>query len=242
MNDKKKEDKAILSDHKKIGKKLIPPFLQMPNVEQISFAETVLPSLIWLSAIFIRHPDNEAVRKSLDFLKKCTDILKEPNALVFMNNFEQLNNEQKLKIMTELDEDLVCFLRENLIHQHVLLTQYPLSFLFNNYTGNCDKNKAILMLREDVAALLNRRSLIATKVQTTAFVSMCTSGKLKLSSSINMPDLNSIFIDPDSDDSKKVASMMRASMNINAGFKDEAGDNSWAEHFWHEAFLLEECT
>jgi hypothetical protein len=237
----KKTNNKILGDHKKVGQKLIPPFLQMLNMKEVSFSENTLPSLIWISAIFLRQNDTNSVRKILDFLKECTALAGKPNSLVLMNNFYNLSAEQKIIIVENLDKNLLDFLRNNLMHQHLLLNKYPLAFLFDNYTYTLNKEKAIPMLREDVSALLNRYSHHATKVQTTAFVSMCTSGKITLCSNIKLPDLNSIFINPNSDESKKVGSMMRASMNANAGLNDDIGVGNWANSFWQQVFLLEEC-
>lgn len=50
MNKKKK----FLDGHKKVGKRLIPPMLQIPNMVMTSFGDTKLSDLIWLSLFFLK--------------------------------------------------------------------------------------------------------------------------------------------------------------------------------------------
>ncbi|MDP3187528.1 hypothetical protein [Limnobacter sp.] len=242
---KRKQQGMVLRDHKKVGQRLIPPFMQLPNLKQTSFRENTLPCLVWISAIFLRATDREAVHNIIEFLIKCREILDDDKSppLVFLNNFDKLNDGQKVKILNNLNEDArLDFLRKNLVHQYHLLDKYPLSFIFDDYKYGVDREEALDLLKEDVSALLNRYTLHSTKVQTTAFISMAATGKLFLSSKIDLPDFNSIFTAPESDESKRVASFVRASINAGAGFQDtEGGENEWSKSFWSQSFDLEAC-
>jgi len=235
----------VLKDHKMVGRKLIPPLMQLPNIKETSFRDNTLPCLIWISAIFLRSEDRQAVHNIIEFLIKCNEIINDDKfpLLIFLNNFYKLNEEQKSKITSEIDDgSIVDFLRKNLVHQFHLLEDYPLSFLFKDYIYSIEREEAINMLKEDVNALLDRHTLHATKVQTTAFVSMMATGRLFLSSKIDLPDFNSIFTAPDSDESKRVASFARANMNAGSGFLDsEGGKNEWSDRFWKGVFSMEKC-
>lgn len=236
----------VLRDHKKVGQKLIPPLMQLPNMKETSFRDNILPCLIWLSAIFLRNPDRQSVHYVIEFFIKCKGILNDDKspALVFLNNFDKLTIEQKGRILEGIeDQAMLNFLRESLVHQHHLLEDYPLGFLFEDYIYGVDREEALEHLKEDVSALLDRYTMHSTKVQTTAFVSMTATGKLFLSSAIDLPDFNSIFTAPDSDESKRVASFVRANINAVAGFQDaEGGENEWSKSFWRQCFDLEACS
>lgn len=236
----------VLRDHKKVGQKFIPPLMQLPNMKETSFRDNILPCLIWLSAIFLRNPDRQSVHYVIEFLIKCKGILNDDKspALVFLNNFDKLTAEQKGKISEGIeDQAMLNFIRESLVHQHHLLEGYPLGFLFEDYVYGVDREEALEHLKEDVSALLDRYTMHSTKVQTTAFVSMTATGKLFLSSAIDLPDFNSIFTAPDSDESKRVASFVRANINAGAGFQDaEGGENEWSKSFWSQCFDLEVCS
>jgi len=236
----------ILKDHKKVGQKLIPPLMQLPNMQETSFRDNTLPCLLWVSATFLRSSDREAVDYIIDFLIKCKEILNDDKLppLIFLNNFKKLSVEQKSKLLIGIkDKKMLGFLREKLVHQNYLLQGYPLSFLFDDYAYGVDRDEALEYLKEDVAALLDRGTLHSTKVQTTAFVSMTATGKLLLSSEIKLPDFNAIFTEPESDESKRVASFIRANINAGAGFQDtEGGGNEWSQVFWQQAFNMETCS
>ncbi len=236
---------SVLKDHKQVGRKLIPPMMQLPNMKETSFRDNTLPCLVWMSAIFLRANDRMAVHFLTEFLVKCKDILDDEKMppLAFLNNFNKLSKQDKDKIIAELNDDaMLQFLRENLEHQHHLLKEYPLSFLFDDYPYGVDKDDALNLLKEDVDALLDRYTSHSTKVQTTAMVSMAATGKLFFGPKIDIPDFNAIFTDPDSKESKRVASFVRCNLNAGAGFGAiEGGKNEWSDSFWKDVFLISEC-
>ena len=50
-NDKDK----VLSDHRRVGKRYVPPFLSLGPIEEISWAELIVPELIWLPLLIDAH-------------------------------------------------------------------------------------------------------------------------------------------------------------------------------------------
>lgn len=237
---------TVLKDHKKVGQKLIPPLMQLPNLKEMSFKDNTLPTLIWLSAIFLRSSDRTAVNNIIEFCIDCKKILDNDASppLAFMNNFDKLQDEDKTKILDKLRmSPRLAFLRAQLCHQHHLLAGYPLSFLFEDYRYGVDRAEALDMLKEDVSALLDRYSLHATKVQTTVMISMTATGKLFFGPNIDIPDFNAVFLEPESDEGRRVASFVRANLNAGAGFQDlEGGSNTWSKSFWQQAFSMESCS
>ncbi len=132
-------------------------------------------------------------------------------------------------------------------HQHHILNDYPLSFLFEEHVYAVDKAEAIEMLTEDVKVLLDRHSPLATKVQVTSVYTTLVTGRLKVSSNIDLPDFNKVFSDPDSDEAKHAASFARANLNGSIGMFKQDNDelniksNSWVKDFWTQAFKLSGC-
>src|SRR5690606_41626673 len=47
------------------------------------------------------------------------------------------------------NQAMLNFLRESLVHQHHLLKDYPLDFLFEDYAYGVDKEEALEQLKED---------------------------------------------------------------------------------------------
>lgn len=239
-------NRAVLKDHKKEGKRLIPPMMQIPKMELVSFKDNTLPCLIWISGLFVRASDREAAQKPIEFIKRCHDILGTEIAiqpLTFLNSFNSLSTDQKQAIVANSEIKIIKeFLWRNLSHQIFLFKDHPLSFLFEGLNAEISNEAAIQRLKQDVAGMLNRSSQHATKVQVTALVSMIASKRLIISPHINLPDFNSIFTDPESDEAKRAASHARASLNTDAGYMFSEGKiNLWAKSFWKQAFYLDGC-
>lgn len=237
--------KAILEGHKRLGNRLIPPMLQIPNVTFTAFRNDMLPELVWMVPFFLRCNDLTAVNTIMDFLRVCTDATDDDTTspLCFLSNFDKLSDEQKERIIIKFRNGYVQEeVLKQLNHQNSLFDDYPLKFIFTDHSKQIDKENAVKLLEEDVDPLLDRYSEIATKVQVTTIVSMMATGKLSIHQDINFPDPNSIFLDPASEEAKRVASFARASLNAGTGFDTENVEfKTWPKSFWKQAFKLSEC-
>jgi len=242
--------KAVLSDHKREGKRLIPPLLQLPNVVATSFIDDRLPDLIWMSTIFRQAHPKVAVDLIIDFVNLCSDIVGTENteSLGFLTNVGALSTEQKTTILSKLEGTFMLeILRKILSHQNAVLVRYPLAFIYPQRHLNGSREDAIAELKQDVDLLLDRYSSHATKVQVTALVAMMATGKIKVSSEINLPNFDLIFTDPESDGARRAASFARATLNSDMGFMipDQLENSSkyikWTLDFWAQAYLLDGC-
>ncbi|CDZ79487.1 hypothetical protein BN59_03805 [Legionella massiliensis] len=236
--------KTILQDHKKKGRKLIPPIMQLENIHEYSFIDNTLPSLIWMSALILRAEEKEAVNKIIDFIKICDETINNGEHFAFLSSFYKLDKNQKKIILKKIDEETVVFFQNHLAHHYYFFEEsYPLDFIFNA-TPDLLKEKALQKLMDDVNSLLDRFSQHSTIVQTTAYVSLLITGKVKISNNIIFPNPDIIFTSPASDEAKRVSSHVRAALNVIPNFNisdDDKADNEWANLFWKKAFKLKGC-
>jgi hypothetical protein len=225
--------------------------LQLQNMQETSFVDELLPSLIWMSALYSRCNGRLATNIIVEFIKDAESVFgdKRPQSLFEIGNFTLLSSEEKQAIYDLVKgKDYYEVLLNNLEHQHHILNGYPLSFLFEEHVYGVDKSEAIDMLTEDVKVLLDRYSPLATKVQVTSLYTTLVTGRLKISSAIDLPDFNKVFSDPDSDEAKRAASFARANLNGTIGMFKHGNDdlnikaNSWVKDFWAQVFKLSECT
>ena len=98
----------------------------------MSFTEDILPSLIWVSAIFLREPDKEAVHNVIQFLISCDEELdKKSPPLVFLSNFEKLSVMQKNKILKYFyNKDMLSFIRKNIVRSTSSFEKLSIIFSF----------------------------------------------------------------------------------------------------------------
>ncbi|KGK00170.1 hypothetical protein [Thalassotalea sp. ND16A] len=240
----------VLKDHKKVGKKLIPPMKQIASMQETSFVDELLPCVVWMSALYLRCDGRLATKVIIEFITDAEAIFGEnrPQPLYAMGNFSLLSCEQKKSIYDAVKgKSYFEMLLESLEHQHHILKDYPLSFLFEEHMYAVDKVEAIAMLSEDVKTLLDRHSSIATKVQVTAFYSTLETGRLKVCNPVKIPDFNTIFTKPDSDEAKHAAAFARAHMNGSIGMFRQDNDelnikaHTWVKDFWMQTFNLSDC-
>lgn len=237
-----KKSNRILQDHKKVGTKLIPPLKQIEKVQEVSFADNGLPNVIWISALFQNLQDKEAINVGYEFIKGVSEIENLPNYnFVNLENFLLLNDEWKNKINRSLNQFIKKQLFEGVMHLSILFEDFPLNFLFSDFENTLDRRVAIEKLKFDVKELLNRQTHQATKVQVTAVFLMMVAGKLDVPENlISIDDFNAIFLDPESENAKRVASFARALLNGRIGIEDLTNRN-WINAFWHISFFLDEC-
>ena len=70
MNNKNSK-KTVLSGHKKVGSKFIPPFAQIGQFSEISYINVVLPEIIWMGLV----QDTLGVRGCVDLCADFVQIL-----------------------------------------------------------------------------------------------------------------------------------------------------------------------
>lgn len=237
------KNKRVLQDYKKKGTILIPPIKQIPNVQEVSFSDRSLPNLIWLSALFQNLDDKDAIDVSFNFINEIYKIKDFPNyQFTCLESFINLNDDSKQKIKNSLSNSIRNKIFKGLEHLNKLFPNFPLNFLFEDLQSNLSKEQAISKLKFDVEELLDRRTFHATKVQVTAVFLMMVSGKLDIPEHIlSIDDFNKIFLEPNSEGARKVASFARASLNGFIGF-DDSLNNDWADSFWYTSFYLDGCS
>jgi hypothetical protein len=232
----------ILGDHKRVGKRLIPPMMQLPNMVATSFRDEVLPDLIWLPAMFRKLEDRMAINLYIDFVKLCSASWGDDEKslpLIKLGNFDELTLVDKNSILTRFNNwpGRKLFL-STLGYQAKLFPDYPLQFLFDEEWRRGDE--LVAQLKDDVSSLLDRYSQMATRVQVTALVALLASGKMFFTKDVEIPDFDAIFTSPDSDAARRAASFARATLNGGAGL-DEGNSDRWVKSFWHQSHYFSGC-
>lgn len=219
--------------------------MQIQNIVETSFIDSGIPDLIWISALFNSAHDKAAVDGVIEFLIACHKVIASEQypPLSFLSSFDRLTATQKSSIVSDPEcKKRIPFLKKELWHQYALLDRYPLAFIFTEEMPPIDRVIALDRFKRDVQELLDRSSHHATKVQTTAVVGVMASGKMSISRSIDLPDPNSVFTNPESPEARRVASFMRASLNARPNMDEGHLSTGWANDFWGQAYKLDGCS
>jgi hypothetical protein len=239
-NQKKKQSESrIFSDHKKMGKTLIPPMRQfLGDSGMISWVDQILPELIWLAVIIENLGIKRGVEIGSKIAKLANEILPE-EYFAFASSFNLLDNEQKQQLVKLLeDQNYLVEVRDSLRNLLQLYPECPLKFIDNDLEQLIE-TKAIMDFKKILARYYNRREQPAMIIQANVvyFAGIC--GKLRYVSNVQVPNLEVIISDFESDESKMVCSGVRATVNAFIGHISTKVSNIWPRYFWNRGIEID---
>lgn len=239
---KKRTESRIFSDHKKVGKTLVPPMRQyLGELGMVSWVDRILPELIWLAVIIENLGVKRGVEIGAKIAKLANTILSE-EYFAFASSFNLLDTEQKQNLVQLLEEEnYLDDLRNSLRSLLQLYPECPLKFLDNN-SEQLIETQAVIDFKETLAKYYNRRAQPAMIIQANVvyFAGIC--GKLKYFSDVQVPNLEAIISDFDSDESKRACASVRATVNGFIGHISEKISDHWPRYFWNRGIEIDPIT
>ncbi|PIR33355.1 MAG: hypothetical protein COV36_02880 [Alphaproteobacteria bacterium CG11_big_fil_rev_8_21_14_0_20_44_7] len=239
------KNQNILSGHKKVGKKFIPPMKQLPGIiRETNYLLEILPEILWMGLINEKH----GYKKGIELVTTLAEVIKEVNNGEFKENFTAtsshkiLSSKEKKLIKLKLEErKALSFIQEAL---NPLLTMYkncPLSYLKSK---NSRKNKAsVEIIKRTIVNHMDKYETPALIIQANVVYILGIAGKLHIASHLPTPDLNSLINAPESESARRTASLVRSfSLQIFGMISDKYPTNSWARDFWNQSYSLANCT
>lgn len=239
--------KKVLSDHKRKGKRFIPPILQLETKVNTEIRwKYWIPEFIWLSMII----HNRGMLKSIKFIERVTELLNNTDTkklkwFMPLSYYDRLNSEKKQYIKEILTKnDILNSLKDDLYFLNLFYNDFPLKFLFS---GN-ELNENFIKLDQYkiiISELYNKNSVISVNTLFLTIHSFTYYNKINVYKGFELPDLNSIFTYPDSEDSRILASFIRSTIPfIYDNYRNEINDSTtvpWVKSFWDQNFLNENC-
>jgi hypothetical protein len=233
--------RRVLQGHRQYGKRFIPPFLDYLNSSEIGWLDDLLPELIWIGLMNAAFGIKRGVELSVELAKAasaCTTGAQ--GAYVFVSEYDQLQPAEQECVRGHLsDSGALDHVTSAL---RVLAAHYPecpLAFLWSTKQYDAQDETALSKLRELILALADRREKAATWVQATAVYMCFLNDKLKVFRGSALADFTAIEAYPDTDESMKVASSVRASIT---GFLPSLNlSNDWRHYFWNRGLRLQPC-
>jgi len=239
-NQKKKHaESRILSDHKKVGKKLIPPLREyLGERGMVSWVDRILPELIWIAVIV----ENLGVKRGVEVsagIAKWANMINSREYFAFASSFNLLDTEQKQRLVQLLqDANYLNEVRNALRSLLQLYPECPLKFLDSN-SEQLSERQAVTHLKETLAKYYNRRAQPAMTVQASAVYFAAVCGKLRYASPVQVPNFNAIISDFNSDEAKRACSSVRATVSALIGHIGEKITDQWPRYFWNRGIEID---
>ena len=238
----------ILADHKLVKKKLKPPlFHAFQNWEtqfnEVPYLYKVLPEIVWQG--FLNQKYGVAVAstitmKLLDTINEARNFEK-GKLFCMISNFELLTENQIDKVLGKLflDSDYKKII-EAILPFMRMFPECPLKVLLYNPLSESTKDD-VEYVKFVIMPLLNKTSKEATFLLANTIFYAFQMDILKVTADSKLLNLNQIEFYPDTEESKMIASALRASINMfvqKDSFIIEVSDK-WQNYFWNQAYKLE---
>lgn len=236
--------RKVLAEHKKVGSRFIPPMLQKVDLQHVRWVEEILPELLWIGILHHQLGVRRGVEVAVSMAtaaSEATSNQKKKKWFCLTSAYATLNGGQRsrmLEMMVEKgDMEEAC---KGLLPLTSFYPECPIAFLSKgqlDYIGN--QVSEVNELKQCVETLLDRRSREATFVQATAVYAMGLTGRLYYMEPVSPPNLSALEDYPDTPESLRAASSIRATVTGLLGPKEYP--NTWARYFWNRGLELEPC-
>ena len=241
----KKVTQAVLKDHRKIGKKFIPPIIDKlgSTFKETSWVKFSVPELIWIALLNYRCGYKEGADLSLSLAKAVKEATGKIEWYAPLSSFSPLTKKQRDKVVEILKREVkLDKLIVGLIPLICLYPQFPLSFIGKTKKPNKEEKEIYLSQMKGVLQnLYDKRSKEATFAQANAIYICFVLGKLQVTSNSSLANFPEIENYPNSEESKKIAASIRASINGFIGLDIAGNMTNWPDYFWNRGLKIDKC-
>lgn len=220
--------------------KLIPEFLNFVkgNFPGINWQGQKIPEFIWIAFII----KNCGFKSAIGFLSKYVKLFNEIVSNYKLNPFllssiEQLKDEEIGEFQMKI-QDLK--IDDNILKAISLLLSYfpecPLNkIIITSGTSNLD----ILELKEIISELTNRKSKLTVFTFGSVIYISIYVGMINVPKEMSLSNFTPLNDYPTTEASQKLASSIRASINIYFNGQTYNFSNKWIKYFWNQSYSFE---
>lgn len=233
--------KTLLEGHKRVGKRFIPPMLQIPQLQQTSFVDDILPELVWIGLLNDQLGYVRGARV-IEQVFRCVEDLRTDNQhgnFALMSTYRVLNASQKSELANRLDHAGPATLIRVAIAPLVLLyDDCPLNF-FGPPSAMITEDELVARMRHCIGRTIDRYETPATVLYGAMLIYRLVSKTIQFSRDMELPNFNAVIDAPESEEAKRAAGFMRA--NVMSEFASLNLPKAWAKHFWSRNFAISPC-
>jgi hypothetical protein len=243
MSKSKKTGSGVLGDHKKIGKKFVPPFIAtLGPLQEVRWVNDLVPELIWIALLHEKHglQAGADLARQLALAAVGARETKPKKWFAAASAFAGLDAAERGAILATLHaSNALAAIRDAVRPLAALYTDVPLRFLFD---GELPTDDAMLPPFKGVLeSMFDRWNSPATFVQATAVYIAFTTDMLKVMKGLALSNFPAIEQFPNTEESKRVAGAIRSTVSMFEGQFKDAASAAWISYFWSRGLELEPC-
>lgn len=240
--------KEVLRDHIRRGKVLVPPITEFFGAMQdVSWVRTVMPELLWIALIQDCFGHRDGVELLTRTARAARTAAPSSPSPIFgaVGAFEVINSAQQEKICIALAStgDL-SGIQKALFPLVALYPECPMRFLFSSTFAEADTLEYYLHYLKGLVADLYDKSARDTMMVQASFIWLAIdSGTLQVANDgVGLANFSEIENYPDTDQSIRVGSSIRAAMSVFFGADQHAPSSNWPTYFWSRGIEIDVCT
>ncbi len=240
-----KPKKPILSDHQRVGRRFIPPLLQVAPIQDLSWVDSTLPELLWLGLLNNSYGLKQGAALALSLANAAVAVSASTRKRWYApaSAYSLLKEDEQIHIVRTLnssgDLELLTTALAPLI---VLYPQFPLRFLFSIPPTVNSIDEALIEFKIFLADFFNKYDQPATFVQANAIYLAFVTDILRVVEGVSLANFPAVVDFPHTDESRRVAASIYASISV---FMSQfLRENSyrkytpWSQYFWNRGLEL----
>lgn len=233
--------KKVLADHKKIGKRFIPPLLQLGKFEDAKWAEEIIPEVIWIAFLHLHCGIVKGTALALKIATAANQLRPadgKKTLFAVASRLGELDEEERKTVLRSLDQATeLPLVQEALESLGALYPTFPISFLAAG-VAKPDTAKSVALVRGILDYLFDRRTKEAVQVQATVIYIAFVTEMLKVQPGMSLAEFPEVEKYPTTEKSNRVAAAVRASVST---FFAVEGASKWSREFWNRGLELLPC-
>jgi hypothetical protein len=236
----------VLSDHKKVGSRFIPPWLQFAPMREVKYVGLVLPELIWLAVLNDFHGLRKGAELALTLSKAMVAASGDSSRkklYALTSSYTSITNEEKRRALNSLRlSNQLKELQQALAPFVTLYPECPLNFLLEEKIPPTANTETLLpQFKQLLSTLFDKYEKPATLMQANAIYIAFVTDLLRVKAGLALANFPAVADFPETEESKRVAASVYSAVNgVIGNFLDQP-QLIWPNYFWSNGLAIESC-
>lgn len=232
---RKRVQGPVLGDHRRVGKRFVPPFVAMlGSLNPVKWIDDLLPEMLWLGMLNNDHGHRRGIQVAEELAKAAdrATASEHRKAFAMTSAYSSIPSERWPEVIRLISANALDELQQTLRPFVALYPRCPFRGLWRGEPQ--PQGDDVSVMRRQVATLVNRGGRPAMLAQTNAIYIAIITEKLVINHGSMLSKIEAITSYPDTDESRMVGSAVRAATLMLGRHTEEERQEAadWTRYFW----------
>lgn len=234
----------ILSDHRRVRTRFVPPLLSRFNVETSSWVDERVPEILWLALLNEDYGWTIGAELALQLARAAGSVAAGRETVplfVAASDYASLSPEEWKEVATALGNDWHK-IRDGLLPVIERYPRFPMFGIMANGSGLPESPIVpVAKIRRVVESMQDRSGLAAMRAQANAVYIAFATDRLSATPDTALADFPEVERYPESERSKEVAAAIRVTLITLLTGLSSMPPSSWPAEFWRCGLEIGDC-